>query len=129
METTELFILFPEYKEAPDKTGSYLEADTIMGEDEMYRYIQEIEDVNNFFTHEEYCGYYDRRNVKAFLYPLNELEECYPDHKTYLRSILKNWEDWRDGALQAGALRNSSYRMILYVKLLKGNRCMRIVLI
>nr|WP_306448949.1 hypothetical protein [Odoribacter splanchnicus] len=102
METTELFILFPEYKEAPDKTGSYLEADTIMGEDEMYRYIQEIEDVNNFFTHEEYCGYYDRRNVKAFLYPLNELEECYPDHKTYLRSILKNWEDWRDGALQAG---------------------------
>lgn len=102
METTELFILFPEYKEAPDKTGSYLEADNIMEEDEMYCYIQEIEKMNNFFTHEDYLGYYDRQNVKAFLYPLNEIEECYPGHKTYLRSILRNWGDWREVALQTG---------------------------
>lgn len=100
METTELFILLPEYKEATDRTGHYLISDELPDENEVNSYIRQIKELNDFFTHEDYQGFYDVRNITAFSFPLEEIEECYPNQKTYLRSVLKEWENWRDEPTQ-----------------------------
>lgn len=100
MEITELFIVLPEYKEATTQTGHYLQSDKIFNDNEIGEYIRKIETLNDFFTHENYQGYYDVRNIMAFSLPLEEMEECYPNQKTYLRTVLKEWENWRETPLQ-----------------------------
>ena len=100
METTELFLLFPKYKGSDQDQSFYIDEFDLMDEDKIDDYIQQISRINVFFVHEKYQGYYDASNVAAFAYPLDEIEECYPGKKTYLRIILKEWENWRNKSLQ-----------------------------
>lgn len=100
METTELFLLFPKYKESSQDQSLYINGIDLMDTEELHDYIQRISAMNAFFVHEEYQGYYDALNIAAFAYPLEEIEDCYPGEKTYLRTLLKEWENWRDQSLQ-----------------------------
>lgn len=100
METCELFLLLPKYQESQDDQSPYLCSFELKEPDDIQSFLRIIEDINDFFTHENYQNYYDSDNVKAFAYPLNELEDCYPDQTTYLRSLLRSWENWRESSLQ-----------------------------
>lgn len=95
MERTELFLLFPTYI-GDNSQPNYINRIDIMLDEELLCYIIEIDKVSKFFIHEKYDGYYDAENVKAFLTPINTLEDCYPKKKTLLRSVLNNFgENWR----------------------------------
>lgn len=100
MESTEVFIVLPEYRESAIQTGHYLQSEKLFDDNEISKYIHKIEIFNDFFTHENYQAYYDVRNIVAFSLPLEEIEECYPNQKTYLRSVLREWENWRETPLQ-----------------------------
>ncbi len=98
MEETQLFLLFPIYEDADMSKSfpSYLNRARLKTEDEVDALLNSIGDLNFFFSHEEYKKFYCSKNVSAFAIPLDEIEDCYPGKKTYLRSLLKDWEDWRD---------------------------------
>lgn len=97
---TELFLLFPKYTEIAAHQPHYLSNYDIMNEDELDDYIRKIAQMNDFFHHEAFLGYYDSQNVVAFTYPIEAMEDCYPGKKTYLRTVLKEWENWRDNSSQ-----------------------------
>lgn len=97
---TELFLLFPMYKEDDTHQPHYLSRYDLMDDTELNDYIRKISDMNSFFHHETFQGYYDSLNVVAFAYPLEAMEDCYPGKKTYLRTVLKEWENWRDDSSQ-----------------------------
>lgn len=95
MPHSELFLLLPVYKDAPGQPF-YATTIDIMSEQEFADFISRLNELRSFFTHENYYGYYDAENVKAFLFPVTVLRECYPDGMTRLRKILYDWgEDWR----------------------------------
>ena len=101
MGKTALFLLFPMYQEAGGDKSYYLKRFDLKDEDVLNNYIHKVEEINTFFDYENYEGYYDSQNVSHFSYPLDEVEDCYPGKKTYLRTVLKHWEDWRDTVSQA----------------------------
>lgn len=97
MDKSELFLLFPIYCEVEEESHShYINRIDIMEEGILNDFLKKIDYVNDFFQYKRYDGYYDAKNVEAFFYPLDLLEECYPNKKTLVRSILKKWgENWR----------------------------------
>ena len=52
--------------------------------------------MNSFFSYENYEGFYDSRNMQAFMIPVDSLKDCYPKVSTLLRRKISNWgSDWR----------------------------------
>src|SRR5574344_487197 len=101
MGKSELFLLFPVYKEAQGKPH-YIKTIDIMSNEDLEIYISAIDDIIQFFKHENYDGYYDGKNVQAFLSPLEIVEDYYPNMKTRFRLIMGKWgEDWRENMIQS----------------------------
>lgn len=100
MARAELYLLLPKYIDSKEDNSTYLESYELMENNESHIFIESIEKLNVFLSHENFQGYYDSNNVKAFVYPLQQMDDCYPNQRNYLRSILKNWENWRDVSLQ-----------------------------
>lgn len=118
MQKTELFLLLPEYIES-SKREKYMEVmDNILDEEQMTLFLKNISDMLNFFQHEAYNGYYDSENIIAFLYPIELLEECYPNQKSRLRTLLRAWgEDWRDSTEQ---IEEDSFQLFDYLDINKN---------
>lgn len=101
MGQTELFILFPEYVEGDQAaTAPYLRTIDLLSEEEMEAYIDRFRDLTEFLTHENYTGYCDMENIRAFSRPLEMAEECYPDKKRSLLAAIRGWENWREEAAE-----------------------------
>ncbi|WP_338158433.1 hypothetical protein [uncultured Phocaeicola sp.] len=100
MEHSELFLLLPRYEEAEGQP-EYIRPIGIMTEDEILAVIENIDNIYRYIVNENYEGYYDADNVSAFLYAVEEMEECYPNIKTRMRMVMRNWgEDWRARKVQ-----------------------------
>lgn len=100
MEHSELFLLLPRYEEAEGQP-EYIRPIGIMTEDEILAVIENIDNIYRYIVNENYEGYYDADNVSAFLYAVEEMEECYPNIKTRMRMVMHNWgEDWRARKVQ-----------------------------
>jgi hypothetical protein len=95
MEQIQLFVLFPEYEEASSNIP-YIERIGLLSEEEMSVYIRDFANLVSFLSHERYDGFYDGLNVVSFSKPLDEVEDCYPNSKTFLRNVLRKWSNWRD---------------------------------
>lgn len=95
MEHSELFLLLPKYKEVKGQPN-YINEKDIMSESEVLEFIKGIDKICCFIENENYKGYYDVDNVLAFLYPIKEMEDCYPNLMTLMRRVIIKWgENWR----------------------------------
>lgn len=94
MEHVEIFLLLPVYVEAGDQPG-YLKRIELLDNKEYHEYIDAINRIKSFFCYESFCGYYDSQNVKAFMIPIDTLQDCYPRISVLLRMAMVNWgSDW-----------------------------------
>lgn len=91
MEHVEIFLLLPVYVEAEDQPG-YLKRIELLDNKEYHEYIDAINRIKSFFCYESFCGYYDSQNVKAFMIPIDTLQDCYPRISVLLRMAMVNWE-------------------------------------
>lgn len=95
MEHSELFLLLPRYEEVEGQPD-YIRPKKVMTETEILEVIENIDEICGFIANENYEGYYDADNVSAFLYPVETLEECYPNIKTRMRMVMNKWGiNWR----------------------------------
>lgn len=95
MEHSELFLLLPKYEEVEGQPG-YIRTKGVMTEDEILKVIENINEICRFIANENYEGYYDVDNVSSFLYPVETMEECYPNIRTRMRMVMSRWgENWR----------------------------------
>lgn len=100
MEHSELFLLLPRYEEVEGQP-EYIRRKGVMTEKEILTVIEDINEICKFIANENYEGYYDADNVAAFLYPVEEMEECYPNIKTRMRRVMSKWgENWRTQKVQ-----------------------------
>lgn len=97
MGHVELFLLFPVYRES-EHQPCYLKRVDEMDKASYLKYRNAVETVRSFFLYESFEGYYDSKNVKAFMEPVYALEDCYPRNLSMLlRKTLIDWgHDWRN---------------------------------
>lgn len=97
MAQMQLFVIFPEYVDNGFvATAPYISTIDLSDANKVEAFIAEFERMIMFFSYEDYDGYYDAKNIKAFSIPLETLEDCYPGHITVLRNVMNKWNDWRD---------------------------------
>lgn len=95
MGHTELFLLLPVYKDAIGQSG-YLKRIDVLEKDDYQVYIDGINKVKAFFCYENFNGYYDSKNAKDFMIPIDVLSDSYPKVSVLLRKAMLNWgSDWR----------------------------------
>lgn len=95
MEHAELFLLLPVYEEVAD-LPAYVKRVGILKENEYAEVISKLQHMSSFFSYENYEGFYDSRNLQAFMIPVDSLKDCYPKVSTLLRRKINNWgSDWR----------------------------------
>ncbi|KAA6347565.1 hypothetical protein EZS27_004964 [termite gut metagenome] len=100
MAQMQLFILFPEYVERENTaTAPYIKTIDMSDLNVTQKYITDFGHIVSFFSYEDYDGYYDLKNLEAFIKSLKKMENCYPDPKTILKNTIKNWRNWRDEAI------------------------------
>lgn len=99
-ETCQLFIIFPEHKDAK-KTSPCIREFSLLYPTEVMEYVAFLDRMEQRGRAEHYLLYYDKENIRNFLYPVHELEECYPNVELALLKSLQNFaEDWREEAIQ-----------------------------
>lgn len=77
---------------------------------EILEVIESIDEICRFIANENYKGYYDADNVSAFLYPVEAMEECYPNIKTRMRMVMSKWgENWRTQKVQKDTVKYMYY--------------------
>ena len=100
MEHSELFLLLPRYEEVEGQP-EYIKSKDVMPENEILKVIESIYEICQLIENENYVGYYDADNVSAFLYPVEAMEECYPNTKTRMRRVMSKWGgNWRAQKVQ-----------------------------
>lgn len=98
-EGSEIFWLFPIYDILED--AYYMKPIELITENEQYDdYIRQLIDIKEGLYNENYEGFYDENNVKAFLLPAETFEEEFPNKITLMRKTLFDWENWRDEITQ-----------------------------
>lgn len=90
MEHSELFLLLPRYEDVEGQP-EYIKSKGVMSENEILKVIENIYEICKLIENENYEGYYDAENVSAFLYPVDTMEECYPNIKTRMRMAMSKW--------------------------------------
>ena len=109
MEHSELFLLLPRYEEAEGQPD-YIRLKSVMTVAEILEVIESIDGICRFIANENYEGYYDADNVSAFLYPVEVMEECYPNIKTRMRMVMSKWgENWRTQKVQKDTVKYMYY--------------------
>lgn len=100
MEHSELFLLLPGYEDVEGQP-MYIRTKGLMSKDEILKVIKNIDEIHQFIENENYKGYYDADNVSSFLYPVETLEDCYPDIRNFMRIVISQWgENWRREKVQ-----------------------------
>lgn len=100
MEHSELFLLLPRYEDVEGQPV-YIRTKGLMSKDEILNVIKNIDKIHQFIENENYKGYYDADNVSSFLYPVETLEDCYPNIKGLMRIVIRQWgENWRTQKVQ-----------------------------
>ena len=100
MEHSELFLLLPKYKEVKGQPN-YINEKDIMSESEILEFIEGIDKICRFLEIENYEGFYDADNISAFLYPVKEMKEYYPNILTRMYIVMRKWgENWRTQKVQ-----------------------------
>lgn len=95
MARSELFLLLPAYREVQEQSV-YITRFDVKLEAELWEFIGKIDEIRSFSKNENYVGWYDAENVKAFLFPVRMLEDCYPNVLTRMRLVMRQWgENWR----------------------------------
>lgn len=95
MEHVELFLLLPIYQEAVGHPG-YLRRIDIKSNEDYRTFIDNIVGMKSFFCYENFKGYYDSENLKAFKMPIDTLSDCYPKTSVLIRKAMVDWgTDWR----------------------------------
>ncbi|WP_299094264.1 hypothetical protein [uncultured Bacteroides sp.] len=111
MEHSELFIMFPSYEEVEEKPH-YINSVGVMSMEDICKIVDYLDEIIHFFQNENYDGYYDGKNIQAFLYPLEIAEDCYPNMKTRFRVMMKQWgENWRNDRKQSDTEKYYYYHM------------------
>ena len=97
MASSEVFMIFPAYEDVLDHPY-YINKIGLKTDVEYNDYITKIEKIIEIFDIENYNGYYDSKNLEAFLYPTNNiLEDLYPNINTIFRRTMHRWgENWRE---------------------------------
>lgn len=111
MGHSELFIMFPSYEEVEEKPH-YIKSVDVMSMEELSKMVGRLEEIICFFRNENYDGYYDGKNVQAFLCPLEIAEDYYPNMQTRFRVMMKQWgENWRNDRKQSDTEKYYYYHM------------------
>ena len=111
MGHSELFIMFPSYEEVEEKPH-YIKSVDVMSVEELSKMVSRLEEIICFFQNENYDGYYDGKNVQAFLCPLEIAEDYYPNMQTRFRVMMKQWgENWRNDRKQSDTEKYYYYHM------------------
>lgn len=84
-----LYFLLPESDESPIKRYSALAKDVVLETSEIEKVMKDVDALILFMVHEDYERFYDGENLKAFLYPVQQLKELYPFK--YERAIRKKF--------------------------------------
>ena len=84
-----LYFLLPESDESPIKRYSALANDVVLDTSEIEEVMKDVDALIVFMVHEDYERFYDGDNLKAFLYPIQQLKELYPFK--YERTIRKKF--------------------------------------
>lgn len=84
-----LYFLLPESDESPIKRYSSLIHSVVLETSEIEKVMNDVDALNDFMVHEDYERFYDGENLKAFLYPIQQLKELYPFK--YERGIRKKF--------------------------------------
>lgn len=103
MASTEIFLVFPVYEDALN-TPHYINKVNLKPDTYYDKHISIIDKILEVFGSENYIGYYDSDNIAAFLLPIKDLEDYYPNIKTRFRRLMSLWgENWRNCSKQEEA--------------------------
>lgn len=103
MASTEIFLVFPVYEDALN-TPHYINKVNLKPDTYYDKHISIIDKILEVFGSENYIGYYDSDNIAAFLLPIKDLEDYYPNIKTRFRRLMSLWgENWRNYSKQEEA--------------------------
>lgn len=99
---TELFILFPENKEAPTQTCAFTENADGWEESDFKSCFGMVLELKNTFHYERFLMFFDLNNIQAFCYPhLNQRHSLF-NRKYVLLTLLKGMRNWRNQSEQQG---------------------------
>lgn len=90
MEHANLYLLFPVYKEATEQP-TYVKRVDILEKKDYENFLFLLQDMSSYFCYENYERFYDSRNLKAYLIPVDTLKDCYPKTSTLFRRKMNNW--------------------------------------
>lgn len=90
------FLAFPEFDDKDNEmtTNEWVNSD-IPSAKEYDEWAKRIKTFREFYKDEECELVYDSQNVKACLYFVEQLPDCYPNRKREFYTILHGLEDWR----------------------------------
>jgi len=109
-----LFIILPESQAS---TQWSLSNDEFQDEDKIGEFIAELKTKIDAIKIENYEGHYDILNIKNFLRDFEDLADFYPNPAfRLLRSIFKNWTNWRGDVRQ-----DSSKMYLIYGQIIKNH--------
>ncbi|MFI3263166.1 MAG: hypothetical protein R3Y26_09710 [Rikenellaceae bacterium] len=97
-ERAELYLLFPVSAELEnDNEPLYLNRISIVNVKDVDLLYDRILENQLFFNNENYYGYFDSKNLEAYLYPIKVLgDDCYPSRERRIRLLVNRWgTDWR----------------------------------
>lgn len=89
-------IILPEYDDSKNSNTSVDWSSQVTFDDKTVgEHIKNISSFVRFFEKEECDMVYDSQNIKAYLFPIRTLPECYPSRERQLMFSLKGLADWR----------------------------------
>lgn len=97
-ERAEIYLLLPVSNELEcDNEPLYLNRVDILSGEDIDLLCNKIAEKQSLFSNENYYGYFDSKNLDAYLYPVIELgDDCYPSKERTIRLLMSKWgEDWR----------------------------------
>lgn len=96
MSQNYIAIILPEYSDPQNHcTADDWTIDSLPTYDELIKQMSVLSDFIYFFKGQESELFYDGKNIEAFLFPVNELPDCYPSIHRKMRILLKGLENWR----------------------------------
>lgn len=91
-------IILPEYVDSGNQniTSADWSSQVMFVDKTINEHIKNISTFVSFFENEGCEVVYDSKNIKAYLFPIRTLPECYPSRERLLMISLKRLADWRN---------------------------------
>lgn len=95
-------LMFPEYRDNGNPgTSKVWATDELYDDETIGKQIKNTGIFVDFFKDENCSMIYDADNIRAYLYVVNTIPECYPSRAQQLRTILKGVENWRNNRISS----------------------------